>query len=64
MRIWHFKLRNIRRYAAYLGRWLCVCIYWMSETTHYLLVIHAMAFLVISWHLLLTLLDIWRKTLP
>jgi len=22
MRIWHFKLRNIRRYAAYLGHWL------------------------------------------
>ena len=21
MRIWHFKLRNIRRYAAYLGHW-------------------------------------------
>ena len=22
MRIWHFKLRNIRRYAAYLGHWM------------------------------------------
>jgi len=22
MRIWHFKLRIIRRYAAYLGHWV------------------------------------------
>jgi len=22
---WHFKLRNIRRYAAYLGH----CVYWL-----------------------------------
>jgi len=22
MRIWHFKLRNIRRYATYLGHWM------------------------------------------
>jgi len=22
MRIWHFKLRNIRRYAAYLGHYI------------------------------------------
>jgi len=26
MRIWHFKLRNIRSYAAYLGHWLEVYI--------------------------------------
>ena len=25
MRIWHFKLRNIRRYAAYLGHCLQLC---------------------------------------
>ena len=26
MRIWHFKLRNIRGYAAYLGHWLDILI--------------------------------------
>ena len=36
MRIWHFKLRNIRRYAAYLGHWcLAKQSLWMKQKCSY-----------------------------